>query len=71
MSIRARLTLGFVAALALGAVGCDDPCGDLKDSCGGEAFCELCAEVAAAISDDTCQEALDNNSCDTGAGGGG
>ncbi len=75
MTIRSYVLLGF-AALAMGGLGCSDPCGDLKSECAdcGEAqsLCEASVDLLSEIGgDDACQEALDAGGITCGGQGGG
>jgi hypothetical protein len=76
MTIRSIVVIGF-AALALGGLGCSDPCGDLKaecEDCADDATKSLCEATVDAIEqvggDDLCQDTLDAGfTCDAGSGG--
>jgi hypothetical protein len=75
MTIRSYVLLG-VAALALGGLGCSDPCGDLKSECAdcgdSQELCEATVDLVSEVGgDDACQDLLDAGgvNCD-GAGGG-
>ena len=75
MTIRSYVLLGF-AALALGGLGCSDPCGDLKSECadcseGSQEICEVSVDLLSELGgDDACQEALDQGGVACGEGGG-
>lgn len=74
MTIRSYVLLGF-AALALGGLGCSDPCGDLKSECAdcgeGQELCEAGVDLVSEVGgDDACQDVLDAGGVNCGEGGG-
>jgi hypothetical protein len=64
------MTRGIILAgvLGLGAVACDDPCGDLEDQCSNcpgndqqsQAVEQACKEVVKMDDDDACDAAIDS-----------